>query len=79
MEPVEAEEEILNRNAGSLQHHAIVAQMGQAYWQIEQFNNLGDEIYAESHPVQAACRLYTVAHYRAHHERLFRQALDTLI
>src|SRR6185295_844374 len=57
---------------------AVLTQMATAFWNLKQFDKLEDLEYVNPDFEQAACRLFTLTRYRAHHERLFHQAVTSL-
>ncbi len=61
------------------QHEAIFTQLGTAWWYTKQLDKLEDECFKITDYEAAVSRLYTLTRYRARHERLFHQAMDTLI
>jgi hypothetical protein len=63
----------------SPEERATVTQLGQNLWTLKQFDKLEAEQYRNPDYEQAACRLATLARYRARYERLFYRALDALI
>jgi hypothetical protein len=57
---------------------AILAQLGKAFWTLKQFDNLEAQQYLNPGYEDAVRRLSTLTRYRAHHERLFHNAMKAL-
>ena len=61
------------------QHLALFIQLGTAWWNLQQFDKLENECYKTTDYEYAVGRLFTLTRYRAHHERLFHQAMGILL